>query len=78
MLPVVTLVLLAALTFPQGDCASWARLVESVEALPAEQQQWGHWLAESDSLAKRYILSARNWLASGKTGAQAWRECESV
>lgn len=60
------------------DCASWARLVESIEAIPPEQHQWARWLHESDSVTKRYILSARNCLASGKTSAQAWRECGSV
>lgn len=74
----VAIVLLAALSFPQGDCAAWARLVESVEAIPVEQHQWPRWLAESDAVTKRYLMSARNWLKAGKTGAQAWRECESV
>lgn len=72
------LLLVTALSFPQGDCVSWARLVESIEAIPPEQHQWARWLHESDAVAKRYILSARNWLAAGKTSAQAWRECESV
>lgn len=72
------LVLLAALSFPQGDCHAWARLVESVEAIPVEQHQWARWLHESDSLTKRYIMSARNWLDAGLNSQQAWAECGSV
>ena len=73
-----TLFLLAALSVPQGDCVAWARLVESVEAIPVEQHQWARWKHESNPLTVRYLNMAQNWLAQGNTSAQAWRECESV
>lgn len=71
-------VIIAALAFPQDNCIEWAELVEAIEAIPTEQRTWSRWLHEAEPVTRRYVLSARNWLAIGKTGAQAWQECGSV
>jgi len=45
----------------------------------ASDRAWDAWLAQADGrVMLRYLLTARNWLASGRTSREAWRECEST
>ena len=62
-----------------SQCIAWAELVAAVEQMPPDQRQWPVWLAHADGrVMLRYLLTARNWLASGRTSREAWRECEST
>lgn len=86
----LTLVGLAALALSWGaradgyardyssECPTWARMVERIEALPADGRDWQTWMSEADPIVKRYVLSARNWLEAGRTSRQAWNECPST
>lgn len=60
-----------------SECPTWARMVERIEVLPAEQRDWQTWMTSADKIVQRYVLSARNWIESGLTSRQAWGECTS-
>lgn len=71
--------ILSRCVYADEQCIAWAELVERVEQMSDEQRQWSAWLAQADGqVMLRYLLTARNWLASGRTGEQAWLECEST